>query len=117
THRCVRAQHREDLFMSNDKRPSKFSNEPDHDHQEKDAPRKDGVSRRDLLGSAAVGAALGALATAGLPPDTLLAAPRGQGGPPGGLPPGKAKKGIVLKGGVVLTMDPAGGDYAKADVR
>ena len=23
----------------------------------------------------------------------------------------------MLKGGVVLTMDPAGGDYAKADVR
>jgi cytosine/adenosine deaminase-related metal-dependent hydrolase len=70
-----------------------------------------------LLGSAAVGAALGALATTGLSPETLLAAPQGRGGPPGGLPPGQAKKGIVLKGGVVLTMDPAGGDYAKADVR
>ena len=103
--------------MANDKRPSKSSDEPHHDHHDNDRVENAGVSRRDLLGSAAVGAALGALATAGLSPETLLAAPKGQAGPPGGLPPGQAKKGIVLKGGVVLTMDPAGGDYAKADVR
>jgi len=103
--------------MANDKRPSISSDEPDHDHHDNDMPQNAGVSRRDLLGSAAVGAALSALATAGLSPETLLAAPKGQAGPPGGLPPGQAKKGIVLKGGVVLTMDPAGGDYAKADVR
>jgi 5-methylthioadenosine/S-adenosylhomocysteine deaminase len=105
------------MIMANDKRPSISSDEPDHDHHDNDMPQNAGVSRRDLLGSAAVGAALGALATAGLSPETLLAAPKGQAGPPGGLPPGQAKKGIVLKGGVVLTMDPAGGDYAKADVR
>ena len=105
------------MIMTNDKRPSISSDEPDHDHHDNDTPQNAGVSRRDLLGSAAVGAALGALATAGLSPETLLAAPKGQAGPPGGLPPGQAKKGIVLKGGVVLTMDPAGGDYAKADVR
>ena len=93
--------------MTNDKRPSISSNEPDHDHRDNDTLENAGVSRRDLLGSAAVGAALGALATAGLSPETLLAAPKGQAGPPGGLPPGQAKKGIVLKGGVVLTMDPA----------
>ena len=105
------------MIMTNDKRPSISSDEPDHDHHDNDMPQNPEVSRRDLLGSAAVGAALGALATAGLSPETLLAAPKGQAGPPGGLPPGQAKKGIVLKGGVVLTMDPAGGDYAKADVR
>ena len=103
--------------MTNDKRPSISSDEPDHDHHDNHMPQNPEVSRRDLLGSAAVGAALSALATAGLSPETLLAAPKGQAGPPGGLPPGQAKKGIVLKGGVVLTMDPAGGDYAKADVR
>ena len=105
------------MIMTNDKRPSISSDEPDHDHHDNHMPQNPEVSRRDLLGSAAVGAALGALATAGLSPETLLAAPKGQAGPPGGLPPGQAKKGIVLKGGVVLTMDPAGGDYAKADVR
>src|SRR4029079_4361906 len=103
--------------MGKDKQSPEDSHTPDseiHDH-DSETTGTSGVSRRALLGSAAVGAALGALATAGLPPETLLAAP--QGGPPGGLPPGQAKKGIVLKGGVVLTMDPAGGDYAKADVR
>jgi cytosine/adenosine deaminase-related metal-dependent hydrolase len=101
--------------MAQDKRPPESANTPDNvDHY--DTAPKTGPSRRDLLGSAAVGAALGALATAGLPPETLLAAPQGKG-PPGGLPPGQAKKGIVLKGGVVLTMDPDGSDYAKADVR
>jgi hypothetical protein len=60
-----------------------------------------------------VGAALGALATAGLSPETLLAAP--PPGVPPGPPPGKGQK-ILLKGGVVLTMDPSGGDLAKGDV-
>src|SRR6188768_557489 len=105
--------------MGKDKQPPEDSRAPDseiHDHDNENSG-SDGVSRRALLGSAAVGAALGALATAGLSPENLLAAPKGQAGPPGGLPPGQAKKGIVLKNGIVLTMDPAGGDYAKADVR
>ena len=51
--------------MTNDKRPSISSDEPDHDHHDNDMPQNPEVSRRDLLGSAAVGAALGALATAG----------------------------------------------------
>jgi cytosine/adenosine deaminase-related metal-dependent hydrolase len=105
--------------MGKDKQPPEDSRPPDseiHDHDNENSG-SDGVSRRALLGSAAVGAALGALATAGLSPENLLAAPKGQAGPPGGLPPGQAKKGIVLKNGIVLTMDPAGGDYAKADVR
>jgi hypothetical protein len=102
--------------MRKGKRPPKSAHAHDsagHDHHDNDTPQNAGVSRRDLLGSAAVGAALGALATAGLSPETLLAAP-----PPNippGPPPGKGQR-IVLKGGVVLTMDPDGSDYAKADV-
>jgi len=48
----------------------KSFDEPDHDHH--DTPQNAGVSRRDLLGSAAVGAALGALATAGLSPEIQM---------------------------------------------
>jgi cytosine/adenosine deaminase-related metal-dependent hydrolase len=102
--------------MGKDKRPPKSGDQHDrdgHDHHDDDTAQTRGVSRRELLGSAAVGAALGALATAGLPPETLLAAPPPN--VPPGPPQGKGQR-IVLKGGVVLTMDPDGPDYAEADV-
>jgi cytosine/adenosine deaminase-related metal-dependent hydrolase len=104
--------------MGKDKRPSETAHGPQsdsdkHDHHDNDTQQTTGVSRRELLGSAAVGAALGALATAGLSPETLLAAPP-EGVPPG--PPPGAGQNILLKGGVVLTMDPNGGDLAKGDV-
>ena len=95
--------------MSNDKRTPKSSNHPHsdiHDHQS-ETSRRFGVSRRGFMGSTAAGAAVGALAALGL--DTAQAAK-----PP--VPPGQAKKGILLKGGIVLTMDPNGQDYEKADV-
>jgi 5-methylthioadenosine/S-adenosylhomocysteine deaminase len=70
------------------------------------------LSRRELLGSTA------AFATAGLT-GALASPPSGQaqdnawGG--GGQGPGKGQR-IVLKGGVVLTMDSQKGDFANADV-
>jgi hypothetical protein len=81
----------------------------DHDHDHEHEPRgKSGLSRRQLLGSTAAGAAVGVFGSLGL--DKAQAAK-----PP--VPPGQAKKGIVLKGGIVLTMDPQGQDYVKANVR
>lgn len=68
------------------------------------------ISRRGFLGSSAAGLAAGSLAGSGLA-DTALAAdfePRGLGRPDG--------RRILLKGGVVLTMDPAIGDLEQGDV-
>jgi cytosine/adenosine deaminase-related metal-dependent hydrolase len=102
--------------MEKDKRPPTLDDgrdSDDDDQQVKQTSGNAGPSRRELLGSAAIGAALGALATAGLSPETLLAAPPPN--VPPGPPQGKGQR-IVLKGGVVLTMDPDGQDYAEADV-
>src|SRR5262245_32128131 len=89
--------------MSNDKRPP---NNDIHDHQS-GTSRRSGLSRRDFIGSTTAGVAAGALASLGL--DTAQAAK-----PP--VPPGQAKQGILLKDGIVLTMDKNGQDYEKADV-
>jgi 5-methylthioadenosine/S-adenosylhomocysteine deaminase len=72
------------------------------------AEARNGASRRDFLRTAGVaGAAAGAMA---------LFAPRAfaQGGPPGGT--GNSGRRYVIKGGAVLSMDPAVGDFARADV-
>jgi 5-methylthioadenosine/S-adenosylhomocysteine deaminase len=96
--------------MTSNKRHSESVHDSDnenHDHQG-EASGKFGFSRRQLLGSAAAGAAVGVFGALGL--DKAQAAE-----PP--VPPGQAKKAILLKGGVVLTMDPDGQDYVKANVR
>src|SRR5262245_9012446 len=68
----------------------------------------DGLSRRDVLGAAGLlagvvgGAAVAGCASAGL-----------AGDPP---PSGGPSQRLLLRGGVVLTMDPALGDFEKADV-
>lgn len=72
------------------------------------------VSRRQLLGTAALGAAVGTLATAGLSPEIARANERNDAGTRGSKP-GKGQD-ILLRGGVVLTMDPKGGDLARGDV-
>jgi 5-methylthioadenosine/S-adenosylhomocysteine deaminase len=73
-------------------------------------PSADGLSRRDLLTTTA-GLAAGAVAGASLS-GTALADDFGrrQHGPE---PAGRR---VLLKGGIVLTMDPALGDFEKADV-
>ncbi len=68
--------------------------------------RGDGISRRQLLGMGALGLAGTLLA----PPTPRLAS--AAAGPPGdGGPPRR-----ILKGGIVLTLDPAIGDFVQADV-
>src|ERR1700694_850769 len=62
------------------------------------------VSRREFLGSGAAGLVAGATGGA--------LAGRAAGAPPAGAPGER----IVLKGGVVLTMDSALGDFDRADV-
>src|SRR5215468_1210803 len=71
------------------------------------APRR-GVSRRDFLCTAAVGAAAApALATG------VVGSANAQQGPAGATAPGRA---ILIKGGTVLTLDRAVGDFEQADV-
>ena len=102
--------------MSNDTRPSKSSDEPHH--QDNDTPQN-GVSRRDLLGSAAVGAAFGALATAGIG-EAMAAPPDGAGDKGLGNRLEKANadpnRRILLKGGTIISMDPAVGNFAQGDL-
>ncbi|MGH6689474.1 MAG: amidohydrolase family protein, partial [Gammaproteobacteria bacterium] len=63
------------------------------------------VSRREFLGSGAAGAAAGVVAGAAL-------AGCATGAPPAGAPGQR----VLLKGGVVLTMDAKLGDFDRADV-
>jgi 5-methylthioadenosine/S-adenosylhomocysteine deaminase len=71
------------------------------------APRS-GVSRRDFLCTAAVGAAAApALATG------VVGSAQAQQAPSGATAPGRA---ILIKGGTVLTLDRAVGDFEQADV-
>src|SRR5947207_741411 len=95
-----------EVIMGNNKRPSESADGPDseiHDHH-KEASGKGGLSRRELLAATTAGAAAGALLTSGLA--GALAAQPSQ------VPPANAQgngQSIVLKGGVVLTMDPQKG--------
>jgi cytosine/adenosine deaminase-related metal-dependent hydrolase len=81
-----------------------------HDHDTHDAETEGGISRRDFLKSSVAGLAAGTLAGSGLA-GTAVAADRDDRGPSGG---GGGR--TLLKGGVVLTMDPTIGDFEKADV-
>src|SRR5262245_16379531 len=108
------------MIMSKDKRPTKSAQSPDgsdHDHTNQ-RPEGSQVSRRALIGSAAVGAAIGTLATAGLPGSTLTSA--AQAGRDDDHRDwdrhNSHNRRIILKGGIVLTMDPQRGDFARADV-
>src|SRR5262245_61646782 len=69
-----------------------------------------GSSRRDFLATTTGGAIAGALAGAAMTAcpsaDTTKAAP----------PAGAPGQRVLIKGGVVLTMDPKLGDFDKADV-
>src|SRR5213594_3683328 len=85
--------------------PTHTSSEPNESEGE---PR--GVSRRAFLNSGAVGLAASAAGATGLT-GCALAAPGG--GVPASGGPGQR---VLLKGGVVLTMDPRLGDFEKADV-
>jgi 5-methylthioadenosine/S-adenosylhomocysteine deaminase len=95
--------------MGKDKRLPEHGTEG-HDHRN-ESSETSGLSRRDFIGSTAAGAAAGVLGTLGL--DKALAA---QPSNPSGPPANNSNKRILLKGGTVLTMDPDGTDYNKADV-
>lgn len=87
--------------------------ERDTHEQETDDTAHGGLSRRDFLKTGAAGVAAGALAGSGLSASAqALGQGRGGGRPPG-IPPGYP---ILLKGGVVLSMDPLIGDFEEADV-
>ena len=68
-----------------------------------------GVSRRDFLKSSGAGLAVGGLVGTGLGAGLAMSL-QAQGGPPGGQ--GR----ILLRGGIVLSLDPAVGDFEQADV-
>jgi len=68
-----------------------------------------GVSRRDFLKSSGAGLAIGGLVGTGLGAGLAMGV-QAQGAPPGGQ--GR----ILLRGGTVLSLDPAVGDFEQADV-
>ena len=80
------------------------------DHGDAHSPYEGGISRRGFLQASAAGLATGTLAGSGLA-GTALAEDfdRGHRRPPRG-------RRVLIKGGVVLTMDPAIGDFEQADV-
>ena len=67
------------------------------------------LSRRGFLGTTAIGGLT--LAGLGLKPGISEAEAQDKGAPHGG-----SKQRTLLKGGVVLSLDPAVGDFARADV-
>ena len=78
-------------------------------HPVKDSKAGGGFTRRDLLTSGAAGLAIGGLAGTGLGSGLMMGL-REQTGPP------RAGGRIRLQGGVVLSLDPAVGDFEQADV-
>ena len=68
----------------------------------------EGPSRRDVLAAGAAGLGAGVLAAG------LAGTARAQ--EPGGPQPGASGRRVLLKGGVVLTMDPDLGDFEQGDV-
>jgi len=74
------------------------------------------LSRRKFLESSAAGLAAGALATSGLPDVVQAAPPTGNPGNGPGPLPNPGDRPILIKGGCVITMDPAIGDFQSADV-
>lgn len=75
-----------------------------------DDQAESGTSRRDFLTTTTGSIAAGALAGAAM---TACASSASTNAPPAGGAPGQR---LLLKGGVVLTMDPKLGDFDKADV-
>src|SRR5918994_45132 len=91
--------------------PTSSDSRRDHvsDH-DADAPYEGGVSRRGFLQASAAGLAAGTLAGSGLA-GTALA----EDFDPGHRRPRRGRR-VLIKGGVVLTMDPTIGDFEQADV-
>ncbi len=93
--------------MSDDK-SSPASREAEHSHTN-DPGAEGGVSRRDFLKGGAAGLAVGGLVGTGVGAGLAMSA-QAQAGPPRG--PGR----MLLRGGIVLSLDPAVGDFEQADV-
>ncbi len=89
---------------------STVENPDTHNHGDDQAPQS-GLSRRDFIKTGAAGVAAGALAGYG-----LSASAQGRGADRGGPPRIPHGDLVLLKGGVVLTLDPLVGDFEKADV-
>ena len=98
--------------MSNDKFPPKTPDTKDPDVRDPEAVG--GFSRRDFVKSSMVGLAAGAIAGSGLPGSAPAAPPH----PPGEPPITGQGHRILLKGGIVLTLDsdPSNPDLEKGDV-
>ena len=93
--------------MSDDK-SSPATREAEHSHTN-DPGAEGGVSRRDFLKGGAAGLAVGGLVGTGVGAGLAMSA-QAQAGPPKG--PGR----MLLRGGIVLSLDPAVGDFEQADV-
>ena len=84
------------------------------DHSKNDTSAACGLSRREVLGSTAVG--VGAFGATGF--REALAAPAGDEGIGNLLERANADRNrrILLRGGTIISMDPAVGDFARGDV-
>lgn len=89
----------------------KSNPETSHAHNHAEEAEHGGTSRRDFLKSSSAGLVAGAIGTQTL---TGTAFAGEHDGDRGGRPP-RARR-VLIKGGVVLTMDPDMGDFEQADV-
>ena len=93
--------------MSDDKSPP-ATREAEHSHTN-DPGAEGGFSRRDFLKGGAAGLAVGGLVGTGVGARLPMSA-QAQAGPP------KGPDRMLLRGGIVLSTDPAVGDFEQADV-
>src|SRR5262249_50089036 len=84
------------------------------DHSTRETSTAGGLSRREVLGSTAVG--IGAFAATGV--REAVAAPAGDEGIGNLLERTNADRNrrILLRGGTIISMDPAVGDFARGDI-
>jgi cytosine/adenosine deaminase-related metal-dependent hydrolase len=97
--------------MNGDKRPFGDGKSNDHPEREQREEAGGGISRRGFVRGTAAGIAAGALAGASVG-DGARAAQRELGDAPVG---GRGRR-FLLKGGIVLSLDPQVGDFEQADV-
>jgi cytosine/adenosine deaminase-related metal-dependent hydrolase len=100
--------------MDGENRPPSGRQPHDHEDHEHGPESGAGISRRLFVRTTAAGIAASALAGSDLA-NTAWAADRERQAAPGGVGRGRGRR-YVLKGGIVLSLDPKVGDFVQGDV-